>query len=77
MNKKKREQRSNKWAFLLYQESMPEDYLDILEELHIPFILSPWHDKDINRSTGEFKKTINTAHYFLKPSKAIHRFQIY
>ncbi|HEM3496690.1 replication protein [Streptococcus suis] len=51
-----KEKRSNKWAFLLYQDSSPENYLDILEELHIPFILSPWHDKDINKETGEFKK---------------------
>ncbi len=52
-----RDKRSNKWAFPLeYQESPPENYLDILEEMHIPFVLSPWHDKDINKETGEFKK---------------------
>ncbi|MEZ7606045.1 replication protein [Streptococcus sp. 27098_8_113] len=51
-----KEKRSNKWAFLLYQDSAPKNYLDILEELHIPFVLSPWHDKDINKETGEFKK---------------------
>ena len=48
--------RSNKWAFLLYEESAPPHYLEILEELHIPYILSPWHDKDVNKQTGEFKK---------------------
>jgi len=52
----KKEKRSNKWDFLIYQESTPEDYLERLEDLHIPFILSPWHDKDINSTTGEFKK---------------------
>lgn len=51
-----KDKRSNKWAFLLYKDSAPENYLDILEELHIPFILSPWHDKDVNKETGEFKK---------------------
>ena len=51
-----KEKRSNKWAFLLYQESAPDNYLDILEDMHIPFVLSPWHDKDINKKTGEFKK---------------------
>lgn len=54
-----KEKRSNKWAFLLYQESAPENYLDILEEMHIPFVLSPWHDKDVNKETGEFKKLTN------------------
>ena len=52
-----KEKRSNKWAFLLYQDSAPKNYLDILEELHIPFVLSPWHDRDINKETGEFKKS--------------------
>ena len=52
-----KERRSNKWAFLLYQESAPDDYLEILENMHIPFILSPWHDMAINKETGEFKKS--------------------
>lgn len=52
----KKEKRSSKWAFLLYKESAPENYIEVLEELHIPFVLSPWHDKDVNKETGEFKK---------------------
>lgn len=51
-----KEKRSNKWAFLIYKESTPHNYLEILEELHIPFVLSPWHNKDINKETGKFKK---------------------
>lgn len=51
-----KDKRSNKWAFLLYKESVPDNYLDILEEMHIPFVLSPWHDKDVNKETGELKK---------------------
>lgn len=53
----KNEKRSNKWAFLIYQESSPENYLEILESLRVPFVLSPWHDKDINSETGEVKKS--------------------
>ncbi|QYA46069.1 replication protein (plasmid) [Macrococcoides bohemicum] len=53
----KNEKRSNKWAFLIYQESSPENYLEILESLRVPFVLSPWHDKDINSETGEIKKS--------------------
>ncbi|HCQ8733136.1 TPA: replication protein [Enterococcus faecalis] len=55
--KKQKEKRSNKWAFLIYRESTPNNYMDILESLHVPFILSPWHDKDIHSETGEIKKT--------------------
>lgn len=66
----KKEQRSNKWAFLLYKESAPEDYLDVLEETHVPFILSPWHDKDVNRSTGEFKKAHKHGALFFETLKS-------
>lgn len=52
----KNEKRSNKWAFLIYQESSPKNYLEILESLRVPFVISPWHDKDINSKTGEIKK---------------------
>lgn len=49
--------RSNKWAFILYKESAPENYFEILESLQIPFILSPWHDKDINKKNWRTPKT--------------------
>lgn len=52
-----KDKRSNKWAFLIYEESTPSDYLEILEEIHVPFILSPWHNMDISRETREFKKS--------------------
>lgn len=65
-----KEQRSTKWTFLFYEESAPEDYLNILEELHIPFILSPWHDKDINRQTGEFKKSHKHGAFFFDSLKS-------
>ncbi|WP_017370812.1 MULTISPECIES: replication protein [Lactococcus] len=67
---KKKEQRSNKWAFLFYQESAPEDYLNVLEELHVPFVLSPWHDTDVNRSTGEFKKAHKHGAFFFDSLKS-------
>ena len=72
-----KEKRSNKWAFLLYQESAPEHYLDVLENMHIPFVLSPWHDKDINKETGEFKNLTSMGHYLLIHSKAILKFLNY
>lgn len=53
------DERSTTWTFLVYPESAPKDWLDVLKELHVPFIVSPLHDKDINKDTGEIKK----AHY--------------
>ena len=65
-----KEQRSTKWTFIFYKESAPVDYLNVLEELHIPFILSPWHDKDINRQTGEFKKSHKHGAFFFDSLKS-------
>ena len=65
-----KEQRSSKWTFLFYKESAPADYLVILEELLIPFILSPWHDKDINRQTGELNKAHKHGAFFFDSLKS-------
>lgn len=46
------------WAFVVYPESMPENYEEIIQETGLPLAMSPLHDKDIN-PTGESKK----AHY--------------
>lgn len=43
------------WAFVLYPESAPEDWREILKIKGITFAVSPLHDKDIN-PTGESKK---------------------
>ena len=66
-----KDKRSNKWAFLLYQESVPKNYLEVLEELHIPFVLSPWHDKDVNKETGEFKKAHKHGALFFESLKSL------
>ena len=50
MNVKKRN-----WAFVLYTESAPKDWIDILVLKGIAFAISPYHDKDVN-PTGEVKK---------------------
>lgn len=46
------------WAFVIYPESMPEDWYSRLEKTGLPFAISPLHNKDID-PTGEEKK----AHY--------------
>lgn len=43
------------WAFILYPDSMPSNYQEIITELGLPFAISPLHDKDINPD-GEPKK---------------------
>ena len=52
----KKEIRSSKWTFLIYQENVPANYLDILNTFHVPYVISPWHNKDIDFSTRKPKK---------------------
>ena len=53
--KKSTDNRSRTWTFVLYEESAPENWRDVLDENHIQWVESPWHDKDVN-ATGEPKK---------------------
>ena len=48
--------RSRTWAFIIYPESMPDNWLEIARDLHTPGAISPLHDKDFN-PTGEVKKS--------------------
>lgn len=65
-----KEQRSNKWTFIFYQESAPEDYLAVLDDIKVPYVLSPWHDKDIDRKTGELKKFHKHGAFFFDSLKS-------
>ncbi|MGG6854964.1 UNVERIFIED_CONTAM: replication protein RepB, partial [Streptococcus canis] len=44
------------FTFLLYPESIPDDWKMKLELLDIPMAISPLHDKDIDKKNGGFKK---------------------
>ena len=46
------------WAFVVYPDSLPSNWEEIIVETGLPMVFSPLHDKDIN-PTGEVKK----AHY--------------
>lgn len=50
-----KETRTRNWTIVLYPESAPENWRDILDELHIEWVESPLHDKDLN-ADGEPKK---------------------
>lgn len=51
-----KDERSRNWTFILYPESAPENWRDIIDDYHIEWIESPLHDKDIN-ADGEVKKS--------------------
>lgn len=50
-----KEQRTRNWTFVLYEDSAPENWRELLEEQFLEWIESPWHDKDVN-ADGEPKK---------------------
>lgn len=43
------------WTFIVYPESAPENWREVLDGFHVPWACSPLHDKDVN-ATGEPKK---------------------
>lgn len=47
--------KSRYWAFIVYPESVKENWENILEEKGLQFCISPIHDRDMN-PTGEPKK---------------------
>lgn len=47
--------RSNNWATMLYDDSVVENWKDILNDLHVDCFVSPLHDQDLNPN-GEKKK---------------------
>ena len=51
--------RTRNWDIIIYPESAPDNWRELIDELHIEWVESPLHDRDVNPSTGEVKK----AHY--------------
>lgn len=53
--KRKKETRTRNWTCIVYPDSAPDNWIDILTDMHIEFVISPLHDKDKN-ANGELKK---------------------
>lgn len=52
------EKRTRNFATVVYPESAPENWMDFLNDYHVPAFVSPLHQFDVN-ANGEVKK----AHY--------------
>lgn len=55
MSIKKDSGRTRNWATVVYPDSVSMDWMNKLEDFHVPFCVSPLHDKDFT-DLGEFKK---------------------
>lgn len=66
MNEKKSRgsDRTRNWTFVLYEDSAPNNWSDILDEEHIEWVESPWHDKDLNADGEPKKKHKHIALFF-------------
>ena len=49
-------EKARNWTFIIYPESAPDNYFEILQQTGLPFAISPLHDRDFN-PTGERKKS--------------------
>lgn len=55
-----KQRRSNLWICVFYPgDSAPEDYEDIIQGWHLPVLISPVHDADLNADQSEKKKHIH------------------
>jgi len=65
---KNKDDRSRSWCFVMYPESAPENWREIISEYSAPYAISPMHDKDVNPD-GEPKKPhwhVTIAHQTMK-----------
>lgn len=51
----RKDKRGRNWWFVVYPESLPDNWLALLDDMHLPIFVSPLHDKDKN-ADGEPKK---------------------
>lgn len=72
----KSREKSRYFTFLLYEDSAPKNYLELLESLNIPMAISPWHDLDIKteKLTPEEQKLVDQGKIIYKKK---HRHAIY
>ena len=55
VRERKPDVRARAWTFIVYPESAPENWRDVLDGFHLQWACSPLHDRDVN-ATGEPKK---------------------
>lgn len=55
MTEKKKDVRSRSWAMVVYPESAPKNWREMLDNTRIAWVESPLHDKDVNPD-GTIKK---------------------
>ena len=66
--------RTRNWTLIVYPDSAPENWMDVVAGLHIPAFVSPLHDKDV-RADGTAKKPHFHLVLCFKGKKALGQIQ--
>lgn len=56
--------RTRNWTVIFYPEDLPDDWQSQIDELHVKWIESPLHDKDVNADGTPKKPHIHTLFMF-------------
>lgn len=65
-------QKSKFWAFVAYPDSLPDDWLDLLQETGLLFCVSPLHDRDLNADGTQKKDHYHVILLFNGPTTFNH-----
>lgn len=70
---KEKEIRSSRWATIVYPESAPDNFVQLLKDFKVPFLISPLHNRDIDKDGKPKKEHYHVMLYFdsLKSSKQV------
>ena len=71
---KPKDGRTRNWTIIVYEDSAPADWREILRALHVPVYISPYHDRDI-RANGEPKKPHWHVVLCFKGKKSVEQIQ--
>lgn len=74
MADKKKDERTRNWTILVYPSSAPKDWREILDNIHVPWIEGPLHDKDLNPD-GTTKKPHWHIILVFDEKKAFHQIE--
>ena len=53
--------RTPNWSCIVYEDSLPSDWIERLEETTLEVCVSPWHDKDVWTKADEEKNPLHIA----------------
>lgn len=65
-----KDKRGRWWSIEVYPDSAKPNWVDVLNERHLPWAISPLHDKDINEDGTDKKPHFHIIIYF--PNKAYY-----